>query len=51
MIATALAWGYLRIREPLMIRGLRAIHTGSANDYAAYAVVGTLTMIAALSLA
>ena len=29
-----LAWAYLRIREPLVISWLRAIHTGSANDYA-----------------
>jgi multicomponent Na+:H+ antiporter subunit D len=49
--AAALAWGYLRSREPLVIRGLRALHTGSASDYAAYAVAGTLAMIAALSLA
>jgi multicomponent Na+:H+ antiporter subunit D len=51
VVAAALAWGYLRIREPLVIRGLRALHTGSANDYAAYAVAGTLAMIAVLSLA
>jgi multicomponent Na+:H+ antiporter subunit D len=50
-VATALTWGYLRISEPGVIRGLRAIHTGSANDYAAYAVVGTLAVIAALRLA
>jgi multicomponent Na+:H+ antiporter subunit D len=50
VVAAALAWGYLRIREPLVIRGLRALHTGSANDYAAYAVAGTLAMIAVLSL-
>ena len=49
-VAAAVAWGYLRIREPLVIRGLRALHTGSANDYAAYAVTGTLAMIAVLSL-
>ena len=51
IVAAALAWGYLRIREPLVIRGLRALHTGSANDYAAYAVIGTLAMVAVLSLA
>lgn len=50
-VATALAWGYLRITEPGLIRGLRAIHTGSANDYAAYAVAGTLAVIAVLRLA
>jgi multicomponent Na+:H+ antiporter subunit D len=48
--AAALAWGYLRIREPWPIRGLRALHTGSANDYAAYAVAGILAMITVLSL-
>jgi multicomponent Na+:H+ antiporter subunit D len=51
VLAGALAWGYLRIREPLVIRGLRALHTGSANDYAAYAVGGTLAVIAVLALA
>ncbi len=51
VVAAALAWGYLRIREPLVIRGLRALHTGSANDYATYAVIGTLAMVAVLSLA
>jgi multicomponent Na+:H+ antiporter subunit D len=50
-VAAALTWGYLRIAEPGVIRGLRAIHTGSANDYAAYAVAGTLAMIAVLRLA
>jgi multicomponent Na+:H+ antiporter subunit D len=49
-VAAILAWGYLRIREPLVIRGLRAIHTGSANDYAAYAIAGTLAAMAVLSL-
>jgi multicomponent Na+:H+ antiporter subunit D len=48
--AAALAWGYLRMREPRVIRGLRAIHTGSANDYAAYAIAGTLAAVAVLSL-
>ena len=50
-VGAVLAWGYLRIREPLVIRGLRALHTGSANDYAAYAIAGTLAVIAVLSLA
>jgi multicomponent Na+:H+ antiporter subunit D len=50
-VAAALTWGYLRIAEPGVIRGLRAIHTGSANDYAAYAVAGTLAVIAVLRLA
>ena len=51
VVATALTWWYLRIPEPGVIRGLRALHTGSANDYAAYAVVGILAVIAALRLA
>ncbi len=51
LIAAGLAWGYLRVAEPLPIRWLRALHTGSANDYAAYAVAGTLAVIAVLSLA
>jgi multicomponent Na+:H+ antiporter subunit D len=34
VVAAAAAWEYLRIREPLPVRGLRALHTGSANDYA-----------------
>jgi len=32
------------------VRLLRAAHNGSANDYAAYAVTGTLAVIAVLSL-
>jgi len=51
VIAAGLAWVYLRIREPLPVRGLRALHTGSANDYAAYAIAGTLAVVAVLSLA
>jgi multicomponent Na+:H+ antiporter subunit D len=51
VIAAALAWLYLRIKEPLPVRLLRAAHTGSANDYAAYAVAGTLVVIAALRFA
>jgi multicomponent Na+:H+ antiporter subunit D len=51
VIAAALAWVYLRIREPLPVRLLRAAHTGSANDYAGYAIAGTLIVIAALRFA
>jgi multicomponent Na+:H+ antiporter subunit D len=50
-VAAVLAWGYLRRREPAVISWLRAIHTGSANDYAGYAMAGTLAVIAVLSLA
>ena len=46
----ALAWGYLRAREPAPVRLLRAAHTGSVNDYAAYAVAGMLAVIAVLTL-
>jgi multicomponent Na+:H+ antiporter subunit D len=49
-VAGILAWGYLRIAEPAAVRVLRAAHNGSANDYAAYAVTGTLAVIAAVSL-
>ncbi|MEP7022697.1 MAG: hypothetical protein ABJB47_02575 [Actinomycetota bacterium] len=48
--AVLLAWAYLRVREPAVIRVLRAAHNGSANDYAAYAVTGTLAVVAVLSL-
>jgi multicomponent Na+:H+ antiporter subunit D len=46
----ALAWAYLRAREPGPVRLLRAAHTGSVNDYAAYAVAGMLAVIAVLTL-
>jgi multicomponent Na+:H+ antiporter subunit D len=46
-----LAWVYLRAREPAPVRLLRAAHTGSVNDYAAYAVAGMLAVIAVLTLA
>ena len=51
VVAAALAWVYLRIREPLPVRALRAAHTGSANDYAGYAIAGTLAAIALLRFA
>src|SRR5215470_1306672 len=46
----ALGWAYLRAREPGPVRLLRAAHTGSVNDYAAYAVAGMLAVIAVLTL-
>ena len=46
----ALAWAYLRAREPAPVRLLRAAQTGSVNDYAAYAVAGLLAVIAVLTL-
>ncbi|HEY1920638.1 MAG TPA: proton-conducting transporter membrane subunit [Streptosporangiaceae bacterium] len=51
LVAAALAWGYVRVREPLPVRLLRAAHNGSANDYAAYATAGLLAVIAVLTLA
>jgi multicomponent Na+:H+ antiporter subunit D len=40
---------YLRTRrDPVPLRQLRALHTGSANDYAAYAMVGLIVLVAAL---
>jgi multicomponent Na+:H+ antiporter subunit D len=45
----AVAWAYLRSREPAPVRLLRAAHTGSVNDYAAYAVAGMLAVIAVLT--
>jgi multicomponent Na+:H+ antiporter subunit D len=50
LAAALVAWGYLRIREPAPVRVLRAAHTGSVNDYAAYAAAGLLVVIATLSL-
>jgi multicomponent Na+:H+ antiporter subunit D len=46
----ALARVYLRISEPRPIRLLRALHTGSVNDYAAFWVVGVLAALAALAV-
>jgi multicomponent Na+:H+ antiporter subunit D len=48
--AALVGWAYLRNREPAPVRALRAAHTGSVNDYAAYAVAGVLLVIAALTL-
>jgi multicomponent Na+:H+ antiporter subunit D len=46
-----LAWRYLGISEPAPVRALRAAHTGSVNDYAAYAACGTVIVVAVLTLA
>lgn len=48
LVAAAGVAGYLRVREPGPIRALRAAHTGSVNDYAAYAAVGLVIVAAAL---
>jgi len=50
LAAALVGWGYLRAREPAPVRVLRGVHTGSVNDYAAYAVAGLLAVIAALTL-
>jgi multicomponent Na+:H+ antiporter subunit D len=46
----ALAWWYVRRPEPLLMRVARAVHTGSVNDYAGYAVLGTVVTVTALLL-
>jgi multicomponent Na+:H+ antiporter subunit D len=48
--AAGAAWGYLRIAEPAPVRALRRAHTGSVNDYAAYAVAGLLALVVVLTL-
>jgi multicomponent Na+:H+ antiporter subunit D len=40
---------YLRISEPRPIGWLRALHNGSVNDYAAYAVCGVLGTVLLLA--
>jgi multicomponent Na+:H+ antiporter subunit D len=42
----ALAVGYLRAGEPAPVRWLRAVHTGSVNDYSAMATAGLLLGVA-----
>jgi multicomponent Na+:H+ antiporter subunit D len=43
-----LARAYLHSPEPRVIKLLRGLHNGSANDYAAYATFGALVTIAVL---
>lgn len=43
-------WYIRRDAEPAPVRWLRAVHTGSVNDYALYAAGGTALVIAALLL-
>jgi multicomponent Na+:H+ antiporter subunit D len=56
-IAVSLAAGlllarwYLRNREPRAVSLLRALHNGSVNDYAAYAVGGILIAVTVLAAA
>ena len=47
-LGLALAAGYLRAPEPAPIRLLRAAHTGSVNDYAAFVAVGMLVVYTVL---
>ena len=41
------AW-YIRVPEPRPVAWLRALHTGSVNDYASYLTVGGIITVAAL---
>ena len=45
-----LAWRSARWREPAPIRVLRAAHSGSVNDYAAYLAAGTVLAVAVLTI-
>ncbi|HEU0316124.1 MAG TPA: hypothetical protein VFR49_02275, partial [Solirubrobacteraceae bacterium] len=49
VLGLALARVYLRVPEPAPIRLLRALHTGSVNDYAGYAVIGVVAALLALA--
>lgn len=47
----ALCWWYMRRPEPRPMTWLRAIHTGSVNDYAAYLTLGAVgTMLALVTI-
>jgi multicomponent Na+:H+ antiporter subunit D len=47
----ALAWWYVRLdTEPRPVSLLRALHTGSVNDYASYAAIGLVITVATLLL-
>ena len=48
VLGIALAVRYVRRGEPAAIRLLRAVHTGSINDYAAFLVAGLLTAVVVL---
>jgi multicomponent Na+:H+ antiporter subunit D len=47
-LAAVLARWYIRSPEPVLVRALRAAHTGSVNDYAAYATLGVLALVLTL---
>lgn len=47
----AIAWWYVRrSREPVLMTRLRALHTGSVNDYVAFATVGLSATVVVLLL-
>jgi multicomponent Na+:H+ antiporter subunit D len=48
LAAALLGRRYLRRAEPVPIRLLRAAHTGSVNDYTAYAVLGAICTLTVL---
>jgi len=48
-IGGLIARTYLRVPEPRAIGWLRAVHNGSVNDYAAYAVIGVLGAVVVLA--
>jgi multicomponent Na+:H+ antiporter subunit D len=51
VLGLAVAWWYVRREhEPWLVSRLRAVHTGSVNDYASYAAVGLVITIGALLL-
>jgi multicomponent Na+:H+ antiporter subunit D len=51
LLGTLLArWYVRREREPRPVTWLRAVHTGSVNDYAAYAAFGTVVAVLVLLL-
>ncbi|MBV9593308.1 MAG: hypothetical protein JO147_05875 [Actinobacteria bacterium] len=50
LLGLALAALYLRIPEPAPITLLRRLHTGSVNDYAAFATIGILACTSVLML-
>jgi len=41
-------WYVRRAREPALVRALRRVHTGSVNDYVAFAAVGLVGTLAVL---
>jgi multicomponent Na+:H+ antiporter subunit D len=50
VLGSALAWRAVRWRQPAPITALRALHTGSVNDYAGYLVAGLVLVVAVLLL-